>query len=92
MNLNALKKHTDLTADIVAISDLIARTQRDGGEIPWYEGHKTDPWDHVEAAIGLSIGGHFKSARQAFRWLAEIFFVNHNILSKRSLGFSGGDS
>jgi len=72
MNLTALKKQTDLTADIEAITNLISLNQRKSGEIPWCAGNKTDPWDHVEAAIGLSTGGYFGKARQAFQWLADI--------------------
>jgi hypothetical protein len=47
----------------------IADTQRDSGEIPWFEGGYADPWDHVEAAMGLSIGGEYGSARRAYEWL-----------------------
>jgi hypothetical protein len=50
----------------------IAAVQRDSGEIPWAEGHLTDPWDHVEAAMGLSVGGHIPEAERAYRWLAAI--------------------
>ena len=42
------------------------------GEIPWFEGGYTDPWDHVESAMGLSIGGEFDAARRAYEWLAEM--------------------
>ena len=71
MNLNAYKKQAEPVVDVEAITTLIADTQRENGEIPWNPGAKTDPWDHVEAAIGLSIGGRFKEARQAYRWLAD---------------------
>lgn len=52
-----------------AITDLIARLQLPSGEIPWSIGDKTDPWDHVEAAMGLTIGGRYDLARKAFIWL-----------------------
>lgn len=71
MNLNAYKKQAEPVVDVEAITTLIADTQRENGEIPWNPGAKTDPWDHVEAAIGLSIGGRFKEARRAYRWLAD---------------------
>jgi hypothetical protein len=48
---------------------LIAATQLASGEIPWSEEGKTDPWDHVEAAMGLVIGGYLEEARRAFAWL-----------------------
>ena len=72
MNLNALKNQSEPTVDIEAITALIANTQRENGEIPWNPGAKTDPWDHVEAAIGLSIGGCFEAARKAYQWLANM--------------------
>lgn len=59
----------NLSINIPAMVDLIARTQRETGEIPWSLGDKTDPWDHVEAAMGLSIGGRYELARKAFEWL-----------------------
>jgi hypothetical protein len=43
----------------------ILNTQQDSGEIPWFEGGYADPWDHVEAAMGLSIGGEHDAARKA---------------------------
>jgi len=48
----------------------ILDTQRASGEIPWFEGGYTDPWDHVEAAMGLSIAGEVDAARRAYEWLA----------------------
>ena len=47
----------------------ILDTQQPSGEIPWFEGGYADPWDHVEAAMGLSIGGEFDAARRAYEWL-----------------------
>ena len=49
----------------------IASIQKENGEIPWSQGGKTDPWDHVESAMGLSIGGYYKEARRAYNWLVE---------------------
>ena len=56
--------------DIRAVASLIANTQRPDGEIPWCDGQKTDPWDHVESAMGLTVGGYLNEARRAFEWLA----------------------
>ena len=58
--------------DIDAICDLIAKAQRKTGEIPWCENQKTDPWDHIEAAMGLSIGGCLTEAQRAYNWLARM--------------------
>ncbi|MFT5033112.1 MAG: hypothetical protein ACI89D_000337 [Bermanella sp.] len=49
----------------------IKATQREDGLIPWFEGGHADPWDHVEAAMGLSIGGEYDAAEKAYDWLAE---------------------
>lgn len=49
----------------------ILRTQLPNGCIPWFAGGKADPWDHIEAAMGLTIGGEFEAAQTAYRWLAQ---------------------
>jgi hypothetical protein len=51
--------------------EFILDTQEASGEIPWFEGGHSDPWDHVEAAMGLSIGGETAAAVHAYRWLAQ---------------------
>ncbi len=51
--------------------DFILDVQQASGEIPWFEGGYSDPWDHVEAAMGLSIGGELGAAELAYRWLAD---------------------
>ncbi|MFC1828731.1 phenyltransferase domain-containing protein [Thermodesulfobacteriota bacterium] len=56
--------------DIDTVSALIKKTQKASGEIPWFDGEKTDPWDHVEAAMGLSVGGYSEEARRAYEWMA----------------------
>ena len=48
----------------------IRATQRADGSIPWETDQKLDPWDHVESAIGLTIGGFYDEARAAYDWLA----------------------
>jgi hypothetical protein len=65
---NVIPKH-DLPVQVPALAGLIARTQMPDGRIPWTTGEKTDPWDHVEAAMGLTIGGLYGRARMAFEWL-----------------------
>lgn len=56
-----------LAPTVSAILDV----QLSSGEIPWSPGGHADPWDHVEAAMGLSIGGQIEAAARAYRWLAE---------------------
>lgn len=50
----------------------ILDSQLPSGEIPWFEGGYADPWDHIEAAMGLSIGGEYDAARRAYEWLSGI--------------------
>jgi len=50
--------------------EFILEVQQPNGEIPWFEGGYADPWDHVEAAMGLSVGGEYDAARRAYEWLA----------------------
>ena len=52
--------------------EFILDCQQDSGEIPWFEGGYTDPWDHVESAMGLSIAGEIEAAHRAYRWLASM--------------------
>ena len=49
----------------------ILSVQLPSGEIPWSPGNYADPWDHVEAAMGLSIGGEWDAAERAYHWLAQ---------------------
>ena len=37
--------------------DYILAVQNNDGSIPWEIGKKLDPWDHIEAAMGLAIAG-----------------------------------
>jgi len=50
--------------------DYILSVQSEDGAIPWFAGGKTDPWDHIEAAMGLSIFGEYAQAERAYEWLA----------------------
>lgn len=51
--------------------EFILNVQRPSGEIPWFESGYTDPWDHIEAAMGLTIGGEYEAAVRAYKWLAD---------------------
>ncbi|HEX5143969.1 MAG TPA: prenyltransferase [Mycobacterium sp.] len=46
----------------------IARTQQPSGAIPWSTDGHTDPWDHIECAMALTVGGLLEPARAAFEW------------------------
>lgn len=69
MEREVLRKKQPLAVDIDTIAALILATQKESGEIPWSDGDKTDPWDHVESAMGLSIAGHVNAAEKAYAWL-----------------------
>ncbi len=50
--------------------DAIASVQLASGMIPWFPGGHADPWNHVEAAMALSLGGRTSEAERAYEWLA----------------------
>lgn len=58
--------HPDL---IAATADAIAARQRPDGRLPWHDEQHTDPWNHVEGAMGLLLGGRRAEAEHAYRWL-----------------------
>ena len=47
----------------------IAGWQLDSGLIPWYPGGHGDPWNHVEAAMALTIADYLTEAERAYEWL-----------------------
>ncbi len=56
--------------DVRSMAEAICSLQKPNGEIPWSADGKTDPWDHVESAMGLAVAGYLKEARDAFAWIA----------------------
>lgn len=44
--------------------------QRADGAIPWFDGGVVDPWNHTEAAMGLSVMGRIAEAGRAYEFLA----------------------
>jgi hypothetical protein len=52
----------DTCAAIVAI-------QLPDGNIPWTPGDHTDPWNLVEAAMALDVGGYHDEAAAGYEWL-----------------------
>jgi len=48
----------------------IADQQDAEGALPWFRGGQLDPWDSVEAAMALDLGGEHERAAAAYRWLA----------------------
>jgi hypothetical protein len=48
----------------------IAAVQCGDGMIPWFPGGHCDPWNHVEAAMALTVCGLLEETEAAFGWLA----------------------
>src|SRR3954471_14199772 len=55
--------------DVLATVDAIAATQEPDGNIPWVPRGQTDPWNLVEAAMALDVGGRRRDAERAYEWL-----------------------
>ncbi|MEZ5246427.1 MAG: hypothetical protein R2707_15100 [Acidimicrobiales bacterium] len=53
-------------------ADHIASWQLDSGMIPWFPGGHADPWNHIEAAMALVIGGRRAEAEAAYQWLVDL--------------------
>lgn len=50
----------------------IANQQLPSGCIPHFENSIADPWNHVEAAMGLDAAGYHSEARRAYLWLLSV--------------------
>ena len=49
-------------------AESIAMIQLPSGEIGWSLAGHTDPWDHVECAMALTVAGLLDEARAAYEW------------------------
>lgn len=58
--------------EVRATVDAIASWQLPNGMVPWFPGGHADPWNHVEAAMALALGGRIAEAERAYQWLADI--------------------
>ena len=58
-----------LTAEqVLATGAAIVGMQEDSGALPWFPGGHTDPWDHIESAMALSVTGFHAEAEAAYDW------------------------
>lgn len=57
-------------AQVRSTADAIAGVQRPDGALPWFTGGHLDPWDHVQAAMGLAAAGRVAEAEAAYAWSA----------------------
>jgi hypothetical protein len=71
-NSASLAKASSCWVDVELTAAYIQNTQKPSGEIPWSVGGKTDPWDHVECAMGLTVAGCCQAARKAYEWSRSI--------------------
>jgi hypothetical protein len=55
--------------ELARTADYLASLQVASGQIPWFVGGHSDPWNHVEAAMALTVAGYEREARSAYRWL-----------------------
>ncbi len=58
--------------EVLSTVESIAALQLADGMVPWTPGGHADPWNHVEAAMALDVGGRRAEAEAAYRWLAAI--------------------
>lgn len=72
MKLEVSTAVVEISIDMEQMADFIVSVQKTNGEIPWSIGGKTDPWDHVESAMGLSVAGYLKEAERAYEWMLKI--------------------
>jgi hypothetical protein len=54
---------------IAASADAIAARQLPSGLVLWFEQGHGDPWNHVEAAMALTVAGRIADAERAYDWL-----------------------
>jgi len=56
-------------ADLDATADAVAAHQLPDGLILWFPGGHADPWNHVEAAMALTVAGRRAEAEAGYQWL-----------------------
>ncbi|MFL6204565.1 MAG: prenyltransferase, partial [Acidimicrobiales bacterium] len=64
-DINEVVSASELSATV----DAIAEWQLPSGMVPWFPGGHADPWNHVEAAMALDLGGRRADAERAYEWL-----------------------
>lgn len=69
MKLEGSAAALETRVDLGLMADFIVSVQKANGEIPWSIDSKTDPWDHVESAMGLSVAGYLTEAERAYEWM-----------------------
>ncbi|MFI5307811.1 MAG: prenyltransferase, partial [Polyangiales bacterium] len=72
--------------ELAATTDWLAARQKPSGEIPWADGQKMDPWDHVHSAMGLCAMGRTVEARAAYQYMVEVQDENGGWAAERRGG------
>jgi hypothetical protein len=72
MKWDVSRAAAEARVDLEQMADFIASVQKADGEIPWSVNGKTDPWDHVESAMGLSVAGYWDQAERAYEWMRKM--------------------
>jgi squalene cyclase len=67
--MSALGKQARDASALSETVEWIRQVQHADGMIPWFSGGHADPWNHVEAAMALTVGGAVSAARRAYEWL-----------------------
>lgn len=89
---DSVKKRLSLTVNIDLTADYIENVQKETGEIPWYANGKTDPWDHVECAMGLTVAGRHATAKKAYEWSRQTQSADGSWWSEYLNGSPGADA
>lgn len=71
LNLGDRSLDTMVNTALNKATTYIKSCQSTHGAILWFADGKLDPWDHVEAIMGLTIGREFSAAQSGFLWLQE---------------------
>jgi hypothetical protein len=58
-------------AEVAATVESLVAVQLPSGMIPWFPGGHADPWNHIEAAMALALGGRIPEAERAYQWLVD---------------------
>ena len=61
----------DVVESLSETAQFILSCQREDGAIGWFQAGKLDPWDHVEAAMALTVAGYYREALSAYTWLQQ---------------------
>jgi len=57
-------------AQVAQSAAYLSTLQLPTGQIPWFAGGHSDPWNHVECAMALTVSGHLEAAAAAYEWMA----------------------